>query len=91
MLVLTTIWVVLLAGVIALALVRRRIAGAEDESLHVLDSEKSMATRQQMSANLLNRIDKWNTVLVITMIGCGVALLIHYLYIAWQQGENFVW
>jgi hypothetical protein len=91
MFVLSTIWVLLIVTVFVLAVVRKRIAGQEDESLHVLNPERAIAARPQSLTNLLNRFDRWNLALIIAIAAYGVLLLARYLYLAWQQGPNFNW
>jgi len=93
MFLLTVIWILLILAVAVLVIMKKRIAGPDDETLHVshVSELNQNISAKKHSAELLDRFDRWTLGLSISIIAYGVLLLARYLYVAWQQGPNFNW
>jgi len=87
----TAIWIMLAVAVAVLVIVRRRIAGQEDDALHIADSEQDLVARQREHLEILGRFDRWTFGLTLTIIGYSLLLIGRYIYIAWHQGQSFMW
>jgi hypothetical protein len=83
--VLTAIWAVLTAAVLALAIYRMIVARDEDDLVHVADGEESLIGKQQVVARKLDVIDRWGKPLTVLVLVCGLGLAAWYLYKVWQQ------
>jgi len=78
------VWAVLALVVIVLIVYRSKIAGQEDEGLHVLDSDVAKVPAQLAIAKKLEAIDRWGKLLTVIAILYGLALGGLYLYSLWQ-------
>lgn len=88
----TAIWILLLLATGAVALARQRYAGHEDDTVHVLDTDKEMVSRQQAQVGMLNRFDRWIWTLAIAVVLLGLLLLANYFHMTWQHGgSDFNW
>lgn len=74
------IWAVLTAAVVFLAIYRRKIGLASDESLHVLDAEQSAVAAQAATARKLAVIDRWGKLLTILSVLYLLVIAAIYLY-----------
>ncbi len=79
------IWGVLALGVLALAMYRKQIANAENDSLQ-LSGDGSGIEVQKAISEKLKAIDKWGKVLTIVLVVLGVILAGAYGYAGWEQG-----
>lgn len=77
------VWAVLALVVIVLIVYRSKIAGQEDEGLHVLDSDVAKVPVQVAIAKKLERIDRWGKLLTIIAILYALVLGGLYLYSLW--------
>jgi hypothetical protein len=73
------LWVVLVAAAVALLAWRVGVARGEDDTIHVLDGEATVATTQTAVARKLGQIDLWGKIL--TAIAAVSGILIGALYI----------
>jgi hypothetical protein len=73
-------WIALACAVPILAPYRRRIAGQEDDMLHVTDSQASHITEQAATAPRLAVVARWGKLLTIVGAVCGVVLVPAYFY-----------
>ena len=87
MVMLVTIWILLIAIIVVLVVARRRIAGHEEDGLHVLDSEQDIVARQSAHVELLSRFDRWTFRLTLIIIADSLLLIARYAYVAWHQGQ----
>jgi hypothetical protein len=77
------IWAVLAVVVLVLIVMRKSVASAEDDSLHVLHAG---AVSQQINVNhKLEVIDKWGKILTAVAVVFGLALAGLYMYQSWIQ------
>ena len=79
------IWGVLALGVLALAMYRKQIANAEDDSLQ-LSGDGSAIENQKVITEKLKAIDKWGKMLTVVVVVLGVILAGAYGYAGWMQG-----
>ncbi len=83
-----TILGILFAAVLALAIARKRVAGNDDEMLHVRDAEASLVTRQTVVAHKLEVLDRWGKAVTAIAVIYGVVVLARILYMVWEQGQH---
>ncbi len=82
-------WCVLAAVVIGLIIYRRKVSGAEDDTLHVGDPTGAVIARQQVLAKKLETVDRWGKILTIILVLYGLALGAGYLYNAWTSTATY--
>jgi hypothetical protein len=70
------IWSVLTTIVIFLAVYRKKVGSATDETLHVLDAESSVAAAQAVTARKLATIDRWGKILTVLSFLYLLAMLV---------------
>lgn len=83
------IWAILAAVVIGLAIARMFIAGKEDDSLHVADSNTAALVEQRQTFQKLDVIDRWGKITTIVAAVTGLALLAAFIYDLWMQGSGY--
>jgi hypothetical protein len=83
-----TILGILFAAVLALAIARKRVAGNDDEMLHVRDTEASLVNRQIEVARKLEVLDRWGKAVTAIAVIYGVVVLARLLYMVWEQGQH---
>ena len=76
-------WGALALGVPCLALYRKWIATAEDDSLRV-SGDGSGIEQQKFISGKLETIDRWGKVLTTVAFVLGLVLLAAYTYASWQ-------
>jgi hypothetical protein len=81
-------WVILTAGVIALAIYRHILARNECDILHLSESEMPLVPRQAAFAKQVDRLDFWGKRLTVVSVGYGFLLGGLLLYWVWQQGPT---
>lgn len=80
------IWAGLVLAMIAMIVYRRRIARAEEPSLHVLQVG---ALSQQVSVGQkLEQIDRWGKLLTVVVVVYGLALVGVYMYTSFVQAST---
>ena len=78
-------WAVLGVIVMVLALMRRKIADKEDDTLKLSDGEAADIGKQEQLAKKLAKIEVWGKTLTIILVVTGVALGLLY---GWQMWEG---
>jgi hypothetical protein len=84
----TVLWMILAMVVVGLILYRKWVARAEDDTLHVMDSEIGMVTQQATIAQKLESIDRWGKALTALALVYGLAVGAGYLYENWVAVSN---
>jgi hypothetical protein len=84
----TILWVILATIVIGVLMYRRWISRDEDDSLHVMESETGVVSRQAAMAQKLESIDRWGKVLTVVALVYGLLLGLVYLYKAYLASLN---
>ena len=77
-----SVWAVLAAGVIVLALYRLTVDKNDYTVLHVRRSELSLIPQQVLRAEKLDIIDRWGKILTVVAIAYGLAIAVGYLYLS---------
>jgi hypothetical protein len=85
---LTTVWALLTAAVISLAVYRRFAARGEDDVIHVQDAQAAVIGKQDALAKTLDVIDRWGKTLTVIVVAYGLVLLGSYLYTSWEQSQQ---
>ena len=73
-------WLVLAAGVAALAVYRAMVARHDDEFVHLGRNQERLASYQAEIGTKINMLDKWGKALTAVTIVYGVVLAGVYLY-----------
>lgn len=77
-------WIVLAAAVIVLIVYRRKIAGMEDDYIHVDDAAPAGVVQQQeLVAAKLEKIDKWGKLLTVAAVVYGLLIGALFMYREW--------
>ena len=79
------IWGALALCVLGLALYRKQIANAEDDSLQLSGDGKGIEHQKEVSEKL-KAIDRWGKALTIVVVVLGLALAGAYGYAGWEAG-----
>jgi hypothetical protein len=78
-------WVVLTAGVLALAIYRHLVARGECDVIHLRESELPLVPAQEEFAHRLEMVDFWGKALTVASVAYGLVLVAVFLYEAWNQ------
>lgn len=81
---------VMAAIVIALIVYRKNVADAEDDSLHVQESEAGVLAQQAVVAKKLEAIDRWGKAITGLAITYGLFLAGLYVYNLWNESATMV-
>jgi len=84
-------WIALAGTVLILAIYRHRVAGHEDDTLHVSDAEAGRVAGQAATAHRLEVVDRWGKVLTLIGTVYGVVLVAAYFYQYWVQSSQQMW
>jgi hypothetical protein len=84
------LWAVLALTVLALIVIRKRIAAGEDDTLHVMDGDAAMVPRQQEIAHKLEVIDRWGKSLTVVAIVFGLIVGGLWVYQSWVAASNYM-
>ena len=79
------VWAALALSVLGLALYRKQIANAENDSLQ-LSGDGSAIENQKVIFGKLQAIDRWGKVLTIVVVVLGLSLVGAYGYASWEAG-----
>jgi hypothetical protein len=79
------IWAVLTTFVIFLAIYRRKVGSAADETLHVLDAEVAVVATQAIVAKKLAVVDRWGKIITILSVLYLLAIAAMYVYSVFQD------
>jgi hypothetical protein len=81
---------VLVLAVVALLIIRSRLAGNEENIIHVQDAEAGMVAQQAVLAQKLTVVDRWGkTVTVVTLL-YGLFLAGLYVYQFWTSSSTTI-
>jgi hypothetical protein len=81
----TVLWMALALVVIGLIGYRKWIARAEDDTLHIAESEIGMASQQMVVAQRLDMIDRWGKALTVVALVYGLAVTALFLFQTWLR------
>ena len=81
-------WAVLGVIVMVLALLRRKIADKEDDSLKLSDGETAHVVKQEQLARKLAKIELWGKSATLVLIVTGVALGLLYGWQMWEASST---
>ncbi|MCX6597107.1 MAG: hypothetical protein NTV70_12155 [Acidobacteria bacterium] len=73
-------WLVLAAGVAALAVYRAMVARNDDEFVHLGRNQEQLLTNQAAIGGKINSLDKWGKTLTAVTFVYGAVLAGFYLY-----------
>jgi hypothetical protein len=82
------VWVLLVVAIIILVLVRRSVAAQEDDTLHVLDSDKDKVQEQIKIAQKLEVIDRWGKIVTIVAIIYTLVLIGAFAYLKFVESSR---
>jgi cytochrome b subunit of formate dehydrogenase len=81
-------WAVLGVIVMVLALLRRKIADKEDDSLKLSDGETAHVAKQEQLAKKLAKIELWGKSATLVLIVTGVVLGLLYGWQMWEASST---
>ena len=84
------LWAVLALTVLALIVIRKRIASGEDDTLHVMEGDAAMIPHQQEIAHKLEVIDRWGKSLTALTVVFGLVLGALWVYQGWVAASNYM-
>jgi hypothetical protein len=82
---LSAIFVVLIAGIVVMMIYRSRLSRKEEESLHVLGTDDAEISLKMTIAQKLLIVERWLKVLIIVTVIYGIGLLGLFLWDAWER------
>jgi hypothetical protein len=81
-------WVPLGVIVVVLAIYYNVVAGQEDDTIHVLESDAPSVAAQVKLTRKLEMIERWGKGLTAVVVVYGLVILGIYLHFMWQQGAR---
>jgi hypothetical protein len=84
------LWAVMAIGVLALIVIRRKIATGEDDTLHVMEGDAAMIPHQQEIAHKLEVIDRWGKSLTALTVVFGLIVGGLWVYQGWVSASNYM-
>jgi hypothetical protein len=84
------LWAVMALVVLALIVIRKRIAAGEDDTLHVMEGDARMIPHQQEIAHKLEVIDRWGKSLTILTVAVGLVIGGLWVYQGWVTASNYM-
>ena len=86
----TVLWALLALVVLALLVIRKKIASAEDDTLHVMEGDSNLIPRQQKIAHELETIDRWGKSLTIVALVSGLIIGGLFVYQGWVNASSYM-
>ena len=83
-------WAVLALIVLALVVLRKKVASSEDDTLHVMEGDAAMIPRQQKIAHELELIDRWGKSLTVFAIVFGIVIGGLFVYQGWVNASSYM-
>ena len=77
------LWGVLALIVLTLIVIRKKIAGGEDATLHVMEGDARLIPHQHEVAQKLEVVDKWGKLLTVVTVVFGAILGVWWAYQSW--------
>ena len=84
------LWAIMAVAVLALIVIRKRIASGEDDTLHVMEGDARMIPQQQEIAHKLEVIDRWGKSLTIVTLVVGLIIGALWVYQGWVSASNYM-
>lgn len=84
------LWAILALIVLALVVIRKRIAAGEDDTLHVMEGDAALVPRQQRIAHELEVIDRWGKSLTVFAIVFGLVIGGIFVYQGWVNASSYM-
>lgn len=84
------LFTIMALAVIALIVVRKRVAAGEDDTLHVMEGDAAMIPHQEEIAHKLAVIDRWGKSLTAVTVVFGLALGALWVYQGWVAASNYM-
>jgi len=84
------LWAVMAIGVIALIVIRKRIASGEDDTLHVMEGDAAMIPHQKEIAHKLEVVDRWGKSLTVLTVVFGLIVGALWVYQGWVSASNYM-
>ena len=84
------LWSVMAIAVLALIVIRKRIASGEDDTLHVMEGDARMIPHQQELAHKLEVIDRWGKSLTVVTVVFGMIVGALWVYQGWVSASNYM-
>jgi hypothetical protein len=84
------LWALLAVAVLALIVIRRRIAVGEDDTLHVMEGDAAMIPHQQEIAHKLEVIDRWGKSLTVLTVVSGLVIGGLWVYQGWVSSSSYM-
>jgi len=81
-------WGVLGVIVLILAMMRRKIADKEDDTIKLSDGETAEVAKQEQLAKKLSTIELWGKTLTIILVVSGVVLGLLYGWQMWEASST---
>ena len=82
------VWAMMAATVLGLAGYRWRVGQSEDDTVHLRDEEVRMVQEQVVVANRLEKIDRWEKMLIWATVVFGIALAAAYGYQKFMESSR---
>jgi uncharacterized membrane protein len=79
------VFAVLVAGVLVLFIMRKKVASHEDDTLHVSGAVANVITEQAEVAQKLEQIDRWGKTLTIITFIYGILVAAAWVYKGWMD------
>jgi len=84
------LWAVMALVVIALIVIRKRVASGEDDTLHVMEGDAGLIPHQQEIAHKLEVIDRWGKSLTVVTAIVGLIVGGLWVYQSWVAASNYM-
>jgi uncharacterized membrane protein len=84
------LWAVMALAVLALIVIRKRIAAGEDDTLHVMDGDAGLIPHQREIAHKLEAIDHWGKSLTVVTIVFGLLVGALWVYQGWVAASSYM-
>lgn len=84
------LWAIMAIGVIALIVIRKRIASGEDDTLHVMEGDAAMIPHQKEIAHKLEVVDRWGKSLTVLTVVFGLIVGALWVYQGWVSASNYM-
>jgi len=84
------LWALMAIAVLALIVIRKRIALGEDDTLHVMEGDAGMIPHQQEIAHKLAVVDRWGKSLTIVTLVYGLIVGGLWVYQGFVSASNYM-
>ena len=84
------LWAVMAIAVLALIVIRKRIAAGEDDTLHVMEGDARLIPHQEEIAHKLAVVDRWGKSLTIVTLVFGSIVGLLWVYQSFTTASNYM-